>query len=478
MKPKNANANYSFYSYFATFFMFCSFIIEYCKSKPSPLIIFEKGVLILIKLNQVSRPIRIILFIIIILVFSISTVSVLYHGDHFLLGSYEKLNNDDVKYVNSAKILLNKHTIAYNSGEEPSTFIMPGMPVVLAGLMLIFGQGDEAIVAFRIMQAALQAFSIYLIFVAANRLFNSRAAIITSIATALYLPDYFSSGAILSETMFRTLFILLICFSLIALKGRQTKYYVISAVIVGLACYFKPQTVLFPAVWFFLWLLQRVSWKTIVKHTAVVSLTMILLLSPWWVRNYITFDKFIPFTQSAGSPMILGALVNRETPSKAFFDVHPEYEGKRENLVSGSDADLAETAKKIIIFGFKTEPLKYLKWYTIDKVSGLYASPYYWKTVFDVNTVVVGGYHIAVMLLGAAGLLIMLMQAIRQKNILYLFLLLALAYFTLIYVPFIAFNRYGYPNVFIIFLGAGFFIDWTIAKYQSRTVKTSSSINL
>lgn len=408
----------------------------------------------------------------------ISTASVLLYGDHFLLGSYEKLNNDDVKYVNSAKILLNKYTIAYNSGEDPSTFIMPGMPVVLAGLMLIFGQGDEAVVAFRVLQAALQAFSIYLIFIAANQLFNSRAAIIASIATALYLPDYFSSGAILSETMFRTLFILLICFSLLALKSQQTKYYVIGAVIVGLACYFKPHTVLFPAVWFFLWLVQRVSWKTIVKHTAVISLTMILLLSPWWIRNFIMFDKFIPFTQSAGNPMLLGAIIHYEAPSKAFFDAHPEYEGSSDNLFVGSDTALAETAQKIVIFGFKNEPLKYLKWYTVDKVLGLYALPYYWKTVFGVNIWITGIYHVVFMLLGAAGLLIMLMQAFRKKMIPYLFLLLSLAYFTVIYVPFVAFNRYGYPSVFLIFLAAGFFIDLAVARYQSRRVKTSVTANL
>jgi hypothetical protein len=400
------------------------------------------------------------------------------YGDHFLLGSYDKLNNDDVKYVNSAKILLNKHTIAYNSDEEPSTFIMPGMPVVLAGLMLIFGQGVGAIVAFRLLLAVLQAFSIYLIFIAANQLFNSRAAIISSIATALYLPDYFSSGAILSETMFRTLFILLICFSLLALRSQKTKYYVIASVIVVLACYLKPHAVFFPAVWFFLWLVQRVSWKMIVKHTAVISLTMILLLSPWWIRNYITFDRFIPFTQSAGNPMLLGALIHYESPSKAFFDAHPEYEGISDNLFVGSDATQAETAKKIVIFGFKDQPLKYLKWYTVDKVFGLYAAPYYWKTVFGVNIWIVGIYHVVFMLLGAAGLLIMLMRVFRQKDIRYLFLLLSLSYFTVIYVPFVAFNRYGYPSVFLIFLTAGFFIDWAVARYQSRRVKVSVNANL
>ncbi|NIK78401.1 4-amino-4-deoxy-L-arabinose transferase-like glycosyltransferase [Paenibacillus castaneae] len=411
------------------------------------------------KLKEVSKSIKITLIAVIILVFSLSAASVLYYGDYFLLGSYEKLNNDDVKYVNSAQILLNKHTLAYNSGKSPSAFIMPGMPFVLSGLMLIFGQGDGAVIAFRLLQAALQAFSIYLIFVLAHSLFNSRTAIIASIAAALYLPDYFSSGVILSETIFRTLFIALICFSLLALKSNQTKHYIIAAVLVGLACYFKPHTILFPVVWFIVWLVNKISWKSIVKYTVIVSITLVLLLCPWWIRNYVAFDSFIPFTKSAGNPMLLGALVNNEAPSQAFFHAHPEYTGDRSSLFVGSDDDMAETAQKIIKFGFTEEPMKYLKWYTIDKLKGLYYGPYYWKTVFGISGISVGIYHSLILIFGSIGLLLMLIQALRRRNTPYLLLLLTFAYFTVIYVPFVAFSRYGYPNVFIIAIAAAFAIN-------------------
>ncbi|RCW47610.1 dolichyl-phosphate-mannose-protein mannosyltransferase [Paenibacillus prosopidis] len=414
---------------------------------------------VLFKLNHISYRVRISLIVIILLVFAISTASVLYHGDHFLLGSYEKLNNDDVKYVNSAKILLNKHTLAYNSGEAPSAFIMPGMPLILSGFMLIFGQDNDAVIAFRVLQAALQALSIYLIFVIANHLFNCRAAIIACIASALYLPDYFSSGVILSETLFRTIFILLICFCILALKSNQTKHYVIAAVLVGLACYFKPHAILFPIVLFILWLVNRVSWKTIIKHTTVISVTLILLLCPWWIRNYATFDEFIPFTKSAGNPMLLGALIHNAAPPQAFFDAHPEYTGGRDSLFTGSDADMAETTKKIVQFGFKEQPLQYLQWYTIEKLKGLYLGPYYWKTVFGIPGSLVTVYHILFVAIGGAGLLLMLIQAIRQRKQQYLLLLLTFAYFTVIYVPFVAFSRYGYPNVFIIFLCAAYVVD-------------------
>lgn len=75
-----------------------------------------------------------------LLVFLVASAIVIVYHDYFWLGDFVRLNNDDVKYVHSARILLNEGTLAYNSGDAPSTFIMPGVPLVLAGFMAIFGQ--------------------------------------------------------------------------------------------------------------------------------------------------------------------------------------------------------------------------------------------------------------------------------------------------------------------------------------------------
>lgn len=272
---------------------------------------------------------------------------------------------------------------------------------------------------------------------------------------------------------------LLICFSLLALKSNQTKHYVIVAILVIMACYFKPHTGLFPIVLFMLWVINKVSWKTIVKHTVVISVTMVLLLSPWWIRNYITFDEFIPFTKSAGNPMLLGALIKNAAPAKPFFDAHPEYAGDRASLFAGSDDAMADTAKKIMRYGFTHQPVDYLKWYTVEKVKGLYLGPYYWRTVFDISIAFVFVPHTLMMLIGSAGLLLMLLKAVRQRNIPYLLLLFTLVYFTVIYVPFVAFSRYGYPNIFLIFLAGAYFIDRMVSfRAIKRLAARPSATNL
>jgi 4-amino-4-deoxy-L-arabinose transferase-like glycosyltransferase len=400
-------------------------------------------------LNE-SRRTRMWLLGLMVFVFAASVGVVLLYGDHFLLGTYEKLNNDDVKYVNSAKILLNHHTLAYNSGKAPSAFIMPGVPMILSGMMLIFGQNDTAVMAYRVLQALLQTGSIYLLFILARYVFNTRVALIACVISALYLPDYFTSGVILSEAWFKTIFMLLLCFTIVAIEKRLIKYYVIVAVLLAMACYFKPQAVLYPIIFVIPWLLHKYSLKRMVSSGLVLVVTFSVLLTPWWVRNYASFGKWIPFTNSAGSPFLQGALVYGALPSQGFFDKYPQY--TRENLFLGSEDAKVTAGKRILLYGLTHEPIKYIAWHTVIKTSLLYISPFYWKTILGVSYPVMTLLQVIIFFMAAIGMVRSWLKKTGEK----LVILLAFSYFTLIYLPFVTFDRYGYPNHFILILFAAY----------------------
>jgi 4-amino-4-deoxy-L-arabinose transferase-like glycosyltransferase len=224
----------------------------------------------MLTLRNESRFTQITLCTMIAFVLLLSIGIMLFYGDHFLLGSYAKLDNDDVKYINSAKILLQYHTLTYNTGHSPTSFIMPGVPLILSGLMLVFGQNDSAVMAYRVLQAFLQSGSIFLLFLIARYMFNSRIALIACGISALYLPDYFTAGVILSEAWFKTLFMLLLLFTIIAFEKRQLRNYVMVAVLLALACYFKPQSVLYPIIFVIPWLKSQHSWKQMISYTLVI----------------------------------------------------------------------------------------------------------------------------------------------------------------------------------------------------------------
>ncbi len=53
-----------------------------------------------------------------------------------------------------------------------------------------------------------------------------------------------------------------------------------------------------------------------VKQALISVLVLFVVLGPWWARNYIQFDKFIPLTAGAGNPLLLGTYQGEGYPQK------------------------------------------------------------------------------------------------------------------------------------------------------------------
>jgi 4-amino-4-deoxy-L-arabinose transferase-like glycosyltransferase len=413
-----------------------------------------------------NRKERFLLIGLMLIVLLVSASIVLFYNDYFLLGDPNNPNNDDVKYIQSAKLLLNEGILAYNTGVEPSAFIMPGFPLILSGFMAIFGQDGAAVIAFRLFQCLLQAGSLYLVFIIARYAFNTRIAFIACILSALYLPDYFSSGVILSETIFRTLILVLVCVTISAVQARKYQWYILIGALVAFAAYFKPHASLYPAILLILWLRARYSWKEMLRYTFIIGSVYVILLMPWWIRNMITFNEFILFTNSGGSPFLLGTSINYNMPPAGFFDAYPQYDPK--TIFDGSDSAAVAKGLDIVKYGFTHEPLTYLHWYTIGKLQGLYLDPYYWKPIWPISKEVMIWIQYALMALAAVGIVISrIWKGLRERWRMQEPIVLTLLYFTVIYVPFVAFSRYGYPNIVFLLMFSAVTIEWGIQYVRS-----------
>ena len=131
------------------------------------------------KINQINEEKRIQIYLIIIeVIFVLTAVSfILIFGDSLFLGSFEKFDNDDVKYIRSAWNLIDNKILSYENISESTAYIMPGLTLVLSFFMFIFGKLN-GIIAFKIFQVMLQAVSIYLLFLISKKVFNSKIALI------------------------------------------------------------------------------------------------------------------------------------------------------------------------------------------------------------------------------------------------------------------------------------------------------------
>ncbi|OWA36259.1 hypothetical protein B9G55_10460 [Saccharibacillus sp. O16] len=397
-------------------------------------------------LKEETRQTRLRLLLLSLLVFVISCAVSLGYGDRLLLGSYDKMNDDDVKYAQTADVLLQTGVLTYNTGSEPSTFIMPLFPLLLAGLKWIAGS-DGGVVLLRLVQGMFQAVGIYLMFVLARRVFSSsRIALTAAVLLAIYLPDYFISASILTESLFRFFLMLTVCLMLYALDRPKVMNWVGFAICWTALCYLKPHAAVLPLVPGIFWLVRRYAFKRMLAYTVVILSVFAALMSPWWIRNLETFDRFIPFTQSVGSPLILGSAAFGQVPN-GFYDRYPEYNG---DVMNGSDDEMAQAAGRMVAYGFIHEPLVYLAFYTFGKFGGLYGIAYWERPILGMTWAHYFPVHAVYVLLGLYGMGMAIKRKWRDAYV----PLAVLIYFTLIYVPFIAIPRYGYPNLFIFILFA------------------------
>lgn len=402
-------------------------------------------------LKDENISIKILLFASCLILFSLILISILYYGNNTLLGNFYEPNNDDVKFIRSAWNLVQTGVYTYHKPPVPTVFMMPGLSYTLAFFMSIFGEFG-GITAFRITQGAIQVLSLLLLFFIARKVFNSKVAIVAIIMDLIYIPEIWVPNLILTETFFKFFVLCLVYFSIYAIDKDRTKFYLLGGVALGFATLFRPTISTYPVIILIIWIIKKLSFKKAVKYTLTVTVVFCIVLSPWWVRNYKTFNKFIPFTLATGNPMLQGTFINYDQTTKSTDGLdYTHYNTKNPNL-----SEIQKNTMEIVLSKYRLEslfpkePLKFIRWYTIGKGKIQVRTPFYWKNIFNIKYKIVEHYHYIILILSLAGAILYFLSP--NKNILGILPIATVVYFILIYLPFFTMSRYFYPVMPILIM--------------------------
>ena len=377
------------------------------------------------------------------------------------------LKSDELNYAKSASVLLKDHTFTFIETTYPSVFVTPGLPFTLAGFMWTFRSYTSGLMAFRYFQALLNTCTLCFLFWIARKLFGEKTARWCAILSILYVPDYYVVNTILTETIFRTFFFGLLLLLISAFEKPTRLSFFFIGVVWGLSCAFRPFLALFPLAVLASWLLQRRPLLLGLRYCYLCVAGFALVMSPWWIRNAITFHKFIPFSAATGLPLLAGSYINNRTDQ-----VYDKYKVMIKTVEN--DAIAKTEAKARIKRVFNAEPAKYTEWYTIGKTRALWENPFYWRNAFGLSLALVTAFHTFLVVTGFCGLLHSLVFQFRNSSL----LSLTLAYYTLMYLPFVCFERYNYPGfgLFILFAALALKLIFTAqppTHTQQSTVKTN-----
>ncbi|GIM45621.1 membrane protein [Collibacillus ludicampi] len=196
----------------------------------------------------------------------------------------------------------------------PSAFRPPGYPFFL---VLVYSL-DPSILAAKIANVLLSLVWIVCAYLLVRRYFNERTGLWAALLTAVFPPAVSYTSLLSTEILAVTLILVILCFFAYRTGGRWNP--LLLGTFMGMLSLVKPQYAVFPALYAcMLWwerrgqrLQQKRSagaqgwterrkglWSRIFSISVPViyaGVFMALVISPWTLRNYLVFHRFVPIS--------------------------------------------------------------------------------------------------------------------------------------------------------------------------------------
>ncbi len=206
---------------------------------------------------------------------------------------------DAVEYDQIAQNLVNGMGFRDAAGELTS-FRPPLYPYFLAGIYRVAGHNFQAV---RRVQAFLSILTILLIAGLAQLLFGKWTGCFAGMIAAVYPPFYafyFSSSALISETLYTFLIVGSLCSLFLYFYYPALKIAVISGVLWGTAILTRPIPLFLLPILPFIFLILKYPVRKTIQYWSVVTCMTLLCVTPWIARNYVVFKKFVPVSTQGG----------------------------------------------------------------------------------------------------------------------------------------------------------------------------------
>ena len=219
-------------------------------------------------------------------------------GKQQLLYGIVMSGHDTQGYLDPAQNFFTGKGYVDQSG-NPTAFRMPGLAVVYGPLFFFLGAKTGAVL-FVFLQLLLGSFSVYYLSKTAYFIFEKQIVFFTTFIVYLFssfvsIYDHY----LLSESFTTYFLIFSVYFFIKYLKNENYNTLLLSGIFVGIASLYRPAVIFVVFSLTCLLLLNGFYNKKRVKKIAqsllCFGISAFLLLGAWTLRNYLVFEKVIPF---------------------------------------------------------------------------------------------------------------------------------------------------------------------------------------
>ncbi len=233
-------------------------------------------------------------------------------GEGFWREDYLPDTYDEARYVfYGEEIRAGRGMHAPGYDDKPTAYVMPLFPLMIAAV------GPDSLIKIRLAQLGLSASVAVMTFWIARHLYGEKVGWIAAILLLANLGWIRQPGFILTEPLFIVL--MTAATGMILYKPESWRWLAGAGVMLGLA--WLTRGAAFGALVFiflYLW------WRAGFIKTFMTGTVMLLVISPWVIRNYWAFDSFVPVSTQSGN--VLAGAYNDEVYKNPWGDgwVNPD----------------------------------------------------------------------------------------------------------------------------------------------------------
>lgn len=376
---------------------------------------------------------------------------------------------DQTTYDMAAKNLLTQHIYSFSipkgvsyfdpaSGQvkkdgntglpTPTAFTLPGYPLFLAGIYKVFGMEPTPVNVVRIVQAFLSTLIVLEIIILGSILRQRTVGLLAGYFAAVYPPFIWMSGFLLTECLFSFLLISSLLLFISALKSSSPSGILVTGIVLGVSSLVRAVGISFtlPLILVILFYCGSRYYKKGIKMALLLTVGVILVVSPWLIRNYKVFHEPFGLSAETGHVFLLGTYINYDWKNEEHLWPSGNINGIDVFKNDHKKFSFAVTRIKKI---WSDQPQELIKWYLIDKPQLMWLSPYSDGNQWLLSTVHQYLLHRWVLLLALMGVIV----GLKYRTV--LFPTGLLIFFTLEHIPFMTLNRLAAPIMpLVIFLAA------------------------
>lgn len=350
-----------------------------------------------------------------------------------------------------------------------TTMREPGYPLLLAGLLVAFGNSFAAV---KVANMCLALATAWLMTRIACRVSSSPILIFAPPLLFLFHPATMvaeSRGGV--ELLFTFLLVLFTVALYWAMEGNRWWIYGLSGSVLGLVVLVKSTPILFPLfLLVYLIIVERKGTLATFGRLAFMLVAMLVVLSPWIARNYSLTGKFIPTASVLGVSMQAGQYIcEHRSSGEPMWRLDREASYERDDLAHSlgysfkqsdfyyqtfySPADevsFSSALSRQVVGVYRSDPLLCLKCVSSNLI-------YFWSAgKTEQSTVANTIVQLPYLILAIAGVVVsMRNHHFRLIGILVLLIL----YFLCVHAPILAQARYSMPLIPFISILAGIALE-------------------